>query len=62
MIYIITRAYISNVYPIFAQQGYENPHEAIGCIVCVNCHLANKPVGIEVLQAVLLDIVFEVVV
>jgi apocytochrome f len=50
------------VYPIFAQQGYENPHEAIGCIVCVNCHLANKPVGIEVLQAVLLDTVFEVVV
>jgi apocytochrome f len=28
----------------------------------VNCHLANKPVGIEVLQAVLLDTVFEVVV
>ena len=62
MIYIITRAFISNVYPIFAQQGYENPHEAIGCIVCVNCHLANNPVGIEVLQAVLLDTVFEVVV
>jgi apocytochrome f len=28
----------------------------------VNCHLANNPVGIEVLQAVLLDTVFEVVV
>ena len=29
MIYIITRAPISNAYPIFAQQGYENPREAI---------------------------------
>ncbi|KAI9095689.1 hypothetical protein K1719_026249 [Acacia pycnantha] len=53
MIYIITRAPISNVYPIFAQQGYENPREATGRIVCANCHLANKPVDIEVPQAVL---------
>ena len=30
MIYIITRAPISNAYPIFAQQGYENPREATG--------------------------------
>ncbi|GJZ55795.1 ATP synthase beta subunit, partial [Tanacetum coccineum] len=26
--------------PIFAQQGYENPREATGRIVCANCHLA----------------------
>ena len=46
----------------FAQQGYENPREATGRIVCANCHLANKPVDIEVPQAVLPDIVFEIVV
>ncbi|KAI5420405.1 hypothetical protein KIW84_044264 [Lathyrus oleraceus] len=62
MIYIITRAPISNAYPIFAQQGYENPREATGRIVCANCHLANKPVDIEVPQAVLPDTVFEAVV
>lgn len=28
---------LSNAYPIFAQQGYENPREATGCIVCANC-------------------------
>ncbi|KAL4198096.1 hypothetical protein AMTRI_Chr03g138480 [Amborella trichopoda] len=43
-------------------QGYENPREATGRIVCTNCHLANKPVDIEVLQAVLPDTVFEAVV
>ncbi|KAK8940531.1 Apocytochrome f [Platanthera zijinensis] len=53
MIYVITRASISNAYPIFAQQGYENPREATGRIVCANCHLAKKPVDIEVPQAVL---------
>ncbi|KAB1219091.1 Apocytochrome f [Morella rubra] len=62
MIYIITRTPISNAYPIFAQQGYENPREATGRIVCANCHLANKPVDIEVPQAVLPDTVFEAVV
>ncbi|MBA0630731.1 hypothetical protein Godav_002796, partial [Gossypium davidsonii] len=41
--------------------GYENPQEATGSIVCVNFHLANKPVDIEVPQAVLLDTVFEAV-
>ncbi|KAL9990229.1 putative chloroplast envelope membrane protein, CemA [Helianthus debilis subsp. tardiflorus] len=60
--YIITRTSISNAYPIFAQQGYENPREATGRIVCANCHLANKPVDIEVPQAVLPDTVFEAVV
>ncbi|KAI9095728.1 hypothetical protein K1719_026288 [Acacia pycnantha] len=44
------------------QRGYENPREAIGRIVCANCHLANKPVDIEVPQAVLPDTVFEAVV
>ena len=62
MIYIITQAPLSNAYPIFAQQGYENPREATGRIVCANCHLANKPVDIEVPQAVLPDTVFEAVV
>ncbi|CAN1200871.1 Cytochrome f [Linum perenne] len=62
MIYIITRASISNAYPIFAQKSYENPREATGRIVCANCHLANKPVDIEVPQAVLPDTVFEAVV
>ncbi|KAD4385164.1 hypothetical protein E3N88_25332 [Mikania micrantha] len=45
-----------------AAQGYENPREATGRIVCANCHLANKPVDIEVPQAVLPDTVFEAVV
>ncbi|KAL2902308.1 Cytochrome f [Bienertia sinuspersici] len=62
VIYIIIWSSISNAYPIFAQQGYENPREATGCIVCANCHLANKPVDIEVPQAVLPDTVFEAVV
>jgi apocytochrome f len=49
-------------YPIFAQQGYENPCEATSRIVCANCHLANKPVGIEVPQAILSNTISEVVV
>ncbi|KAH0721356.1 hypothetical protein KY284_006386 [Solanum tuberosum] len=62
MIYINTRTSIASAYPTFAQQGYENPREATGRIVCANCHLANKPVEIEVPQAVLPDTVFEAVV
>ena len=61
-IYIMTRTSIANAYPIFAQQGYENPREATGRIVCANCHLAKKPVEIEVPQSVLPDTVFEAVV
>jgi apocytochrome f len=53
---------ISEVFSIFAQQAYENPREATGRIVCANCHLAQKPVEIEVPQGVLPDSVFEVVV
>nr|YP_009632805.1 apocytochrome f of cytochrome b6/f complex [Spermatozopsis similis]AYQ95157.1 apocytochrome f of cytochrome b6/f complex [Spermatozopsis similis] len=52
----------ANAYPIFAQQNYENPREATGRIVCANCHLAQKPVDIEVPQAVLPDTVFEAVI
>jgi len=52
----------SYAYPIYAQQGYENPREATGRIVCANCHLAQKPVDIEVPQAVLPDTIFEAVV
>jgi apocytochrome f len=52
----------AQAYPIFAQQGYENPREATGRLVCANCHLAQKPVDIEVPQAVLPDSVFEAVV
>jgi apocytochrome f len=52
----------ASAYPIFAQQNYENPREANGRIVCANCHLAQKPVEIEVPQAVLPDTVFEAVV
>nr|AUT83468.1 cytochrome f [Carex pallescens] len=62
MIYVLSRVSISNAYPIFAQQGYENPRETTGRIVCANCHLANKPVEIEVPQAVFPDTVFEAIV
>jgi apocytochrome f len=51
-----------NAYPIFAQQNYENPREANGRIVCANCHLAAKPVELEVPQAVLPNSVFEAVI
>jgi apocytochrome f len=51
-----------NAYPIFAQQNYENPREANGRIVCANCHLAQKPVEIEVPQSDFPDTVFEAVV
>ena len=36
----------ANAYPVYAQNGYENPREATGRIVCANCHLAQKPVDI----------------
>lgn len=52
----------ASAYPIFAQQNYASPREANGRIVCANCHLAQKPVEIEVPQAVLPDTVFEAVV
>ena len=59
---MLTFSESASAYPVFAQQGYENPREATGRIVCANCHLAQKPVDIEVPQAVLPDSVFEAVV
>ena len=53
---------VANSFPVYAQQAYENPREATGRIVCANCHLAQKPVEVEVPQGVLPDTVFEVVV
>ncbi|KAL8223776.1 hypothetical protein R6Q57_019251 [Mikania cordata] len=50
------------MYASATTRGYENPREATRRIVCANCHLANKPVDIEVPQAVLPDTVFEAVV
>lgn len=52
----------AQAYPIFAQQNYENPREATGRIVCANCHLAQKPVDLEVPQAILPNTVFEAVI
>jgi apocytochrome f len=52
----------ANAFPVYAQQAYENPREATGRIVCANCHLAQKPVEIEVPQGVLPDTVFEAIV
>nr|YP_009395394.1 Apocytochrome f [Polysiphonia infestans]ARW64374.1 Apocytochrome f [Polysiphonia infestans] len=48
-----------NSFPIYAQQGYENPREATGRIVCANCHLAQKPVSIQVPKSILPNTVFE---
>jgi len=52
----------SVAFPVYAQQAYESPREATGRIVCANCHLAQKPVELEVPQAVFPDTVFETVV
>ncbi|MEN9206732.1 MAG: apocytochrome f [Gloeomargarita sp. GMQP_bins_120] len=46
-------------YPFWAQQAYDNPREPTGRIVCANCHLAQKPVQLELPQAVLPNQVFE---
>jgi apocytochrome f len=48
-----------HAFPIYAQQGYENPREATGRIVCANCHLAQKNIELEVPKAVLPNTVFE---
>jgi apocytochrome f len=61
-IFIWTIVPYTRAYPIFAQQNYQNPRESNGRIVCANCHLAQKPVELEVPQAVLPDSVFEAVV
>ncbi|HAN47138.1 MAG TPA: apocytochrome f [Cyanobacteria bacterium UBA8156] len=49
-------------YPYYAQEAYETPREATGRIVCANCHLAQKPIELELPQAVKPDSVFEAVV
>jgi apocytochrome f len=59
---MVMLAYSAQSYPIFAQQNYKTPREANGRIVCANCHLAQKPVELDVPQAVLPDTVFEAVV
>jgi apocytochrome f len=70
ILFLILRGFVSllvnqqntQAYPIFAQQNYKNPREANGRIVCANCHLAQKPVEVEVPQAVLPDTVFKTIV
>ncbi len=49
-------------YPYYAQAAYENPREATGRIVCANCHLAAKPIQLELPHSVKPDTVFEAVV
>ena len=49
----------TQAFPIYAQQGYENPREATGRIVCANCHLAQKNISLEVPKSVLPNTVFE---
>nr|YP_009392493.1 Apocytochrome f [Caloglossa monosticha]ARW61055.1 Apocytochrome f [Caloglossa monosticha] len=49
----------TNAFPIYAQQGYENPREATGRIVCANCHLAQKEVSIEIPKSILPNTIFE---
>ncbi|CCP38160.1 cytochrome f (plastid) [Chondrus crispus] len=48
----------TNAFPLYAQQGYDDPREATGRIVCANCHLAQKAVEIETPQSVLPNTVF----
>merc|ERR1711937_552350 len=57
-IFMLVPTPFAKSYPIFAQQNYKNPREANGRIVCANCHLAQKPVAVEVPQAVLPNMVF----
>lgn len=49
----------TNAFPLYAQQGYDDPREATGRIVCANCHLAQKAVEVETPQSVLPNTVFE---
>nr|UAD87826.1 apocytochrome f [Gracilaria textorii] len=59
---IIIQPIKTSAFPIYAQQGYDNPREATGRIVCANCHLAQKTVEIETPKTVLPNSVFEAVV
>ena len=50
-------------YPFWAQEtSPATPREATGRLVCANCHLAQKPIEVELPQAILPDTVFEAVV
>jgi apocytochrome f len=62
LIFEFTAPFTVQAYPIYAQQNYPNPREANGRIVCANCHLAQKPVELEVPQSVLPNTVFEAIV
>lgn len=53
---------ILQAFPIYAQQGYEDPREATGRIVCANCHLAQKPIIVETPQSTLPNTVFEAII
>nr|QCI07998.1 Apocytochrome f [Plumaria plumosa] len=57
--FLMIHTHHASAFPIYAQQGYENPREATGRIVCANCHLAQKPVSIEVPQSILPNSIFE---
>ena len=59
---ILGVSFKATAFPIYAQNAYANPREANGRIACANCHLAQKPTGIESPSAVLPDTVFEAVV
>lgn len=50
----------SFAYPIFAQKAYSTPREETGRIVCANCHLAQKPVSLEIPQTILPSQIFSV--
>jgi len=53
----------ASAYPFWAQEtSPATPREATGRLVCANCHLAQKPIEVELPQAVLPDTVFEAVV
>ena len=50
----------ARAYPFWAQQtAPETPREATGKLVCANCHLAQKPIQVEVPQSVFPDTVFK---
>nr|QUE28594.1 PetA [Porphyrostromium japonicum] len=59
---LVVNSQSASAFPIYAQQAYENPREATGKIVCANCHLAQKPVALEVPKSVLPNTVFEAIV
>jgi apocytochrome f len=60
---LINLAPAAQAYPFWAQQNYPvSPREATGKIVCANCHLAKKPLEVELPQSVLPDTVFKAIV